>query len=307
MLETFAAVVSLQATLLILILAGAAGTKLGFITEGFQDGLSGFLVRIVLPCSILNAFTGGASADLLGQSLQILAVMTAVHIFYILLNLALYGRQPPRRGAVLKFAVLCPNTNFMGMPVIGGIYGDAGTLLLSIALFPVRAFILTVGISYFVIGQSRRWFLRLLKNPAVWAVLIGTVMLVFVLRFPAPAQKAVASLSTCTTPLSMILIGGVVGNLKREMLREAEVWKFCLLRLLLIPGLLLFALRLLPLDPLVCGVAVLMSALPAGAMTVIYTKEYQRDENFAAACVVFSTLLSVLTIPLVNLACISFL
>lgn len=307
MLEIITDVVGLQTTLLILILTGAAGRKLGLISQGFQDGLSGFLVRAVLPCSVLNAFAGGASAGLLGQSLQILAVMTAVHVFYILLNLALYGRQPPQRRAVLKFAVLCPNTNFMGMPVIGGIYGDAGTLLLSIALFPVRAFILTVGISYFVIGQSRHWVLRLLKNPAVWAVLIGTVMLVSGLRLPAPVQKAVSSLAACTTPLSMILIGGVVVDLKREMLKDAEVWKFCLLRLVLIPALLLLVLRLLPLDPLVCGVAVLMSALPAGAMTVIYTKEYQRDENFAAACVVFSTLLSVLTIPLVNLACVSLL
>ena len=307
MIGTVAAVAGLQATLLLLILAGAAGKKLGLITDGFQDGLSRFLVHIVLPSSVLNAFAGGAAPGIWEQSFQILAVMTAVHVFYILLNFALYGRREPRRGAVLKFAVLCPNTNFMGMPVIGGLYGDTGTLLLSVALFPVRAFILTVGISYFVIGQSGRWVLRLLKNPAVWAVLIGVAMLLLQLRFPAPVQRAVSSLSACTTPLSMILIGGVVGELKREMLRDAEVWKFCLLRLILIPALLLFVLRLLPLDPVVCGVAVVMSALPAGAMTVIYTKEYGKDESFAAACVVFSTLLSVLTIPLVNLACVSFL
>lgn len=307
MLETVAAVVSLQATLFLLILAGALGEKLGVITEGFQDGLSKFLVRMILPCSVLNAFAGGASADLWKQSVQILAIMVALHLLYILISAVLYGRKPPQRGAVLKFAVLCPNTNFMGMPVIGGIYGDAGMLLLSIALFPVRVFIHTVGISYFVIGQSGRWIFRILKNPSIWAVLIGTVMLACGLHFPAPVQKAVSALAACTTPLSMILIGGVVGKLKKEMLRDAEVWRFCFLRLLLIPALLLFALGLLPLDPVVCGVAVLMSALPAGALTVIYTKEYQRDENFAAACVVFSTLLSVLTIPLVNLACVSLL
>lgn len=307
MLETIASVVSLQVTLFLLILAGALGKKLGVITEGFQDGLSKFLVNMVLPCSILNAFAGGASAGLWRQSVQILAIVVALHLFYILLSAVLYGRKPPQRGAVLKFAVLCPNTNFMGMPVIGGIYGDAGTLLLSIALFPVRVFIYTVGISYFVIGQSGRWIFRLLKNPTVWAVLIGAVMLAFDLRFPAPAQKAVSALAACTTPLSMILIGGVVGKLKKEMLRDAEVWRFCFLRLILIPALLLFVLCLLPLDPVACGVAVLMSALPAGAMTVIYTKEYQKDENFAAACVVFSTLLSVLTIPLINLACVSLL
>ena len=305
MIETLRAVLSLQATLLLLVLAGAAGKKLGVITAGFQNGLSRFLVYMVLPCSVLNAFSKGNTVGIWEQSLQILAVMSAVHVFYILLNLLLYRRKSPGRGAVLRFAVLCPNTNFMGMPVIGGIFGETGTLLLSVALFPVRVFILTVGISYFVIGRSGRWVIHLFKNPAVWAVFLGAAMLLLEWQLPAPAERAVSALSACTTPLSMILIGGVVGNLKKEMLRDLEVWKFCLLRLILIPMALLLALRPLPLDPVVCGVAVVMSALPTGAMTVIYTKEYEKDEDFAAACVVFSTLLSVLTIPVVNLASIS--
>lgn len=307
MAQTTATIIGLQAMLLILILAGAAGKKLGFITSGFQDGLSKFLVNIILPCSVLNAFTKEMSPDIWKQSFQILVVMIGVHLFYILLGVLLFRKQPERRKAVLKFAILCPNTNFMGMPVISGIYGDTGTLLLSVALFPVRAFILTIGISYFVIGQSRNWILRLLKNPAIWAVFIGAAMMALGLRLPSPVQQAVASFSACTTPLSMVLIGGVVGNLRKAMLTDFSVWKFCLLRLVFIPLLLLAALRLLPLEPVVCGVAIIMAALPAGAMTVIYTKEYEKDEDFAAACVIFSTLLSVVTIPLVNLACAFFL
>ena len=133
--------------------------------------------------------------ETLGLDLQILAVMSAVHVFYILLNLLLYRRKSPGRGAVLRFAVLCPNTNFMGMPVIGGIFGETGTLLLSVALFPVRVFILTVGISYFVIGRSGRWVIHLFKNPAVWAVFLGAAMLLLEWQLPAPAERAVSALS----------------------------------------------------------------------------------------------------------------
>ena len=119
MIETLRAVLSLQATLLLLVLAGAAGKKLGVITAGFQNGLSRFLVYMVLPCSVLNAFSKGNTVGIWEQSLQILAVMSAVHVFYILLNLLLYRRKSPGRGAVLRFAVLCPNTNFMGILVAG--------------------------------------------------------------------------------------------------------------------------------------------------------------------------------------------
>ena len=307
MMQMTLTILNLQVTLLLLVVIGAAGRRIGIITEGFQNGLSKFLMSLVLPCSVLNAFTKELSDDIWSQSAQILLIMVGVHLFYILLGAIVSRRLPEGRKAVLKFAILCPNTNFMGMPVISGIYGDVGTLLLSVALFPVRAFILTIGISYFVIGQSKRWFLRLLKNPAVWAVLIGAVMMALRLHFPSPLERTISSLGSCTTPLSMVLIGGVVSDLKKEMLTEKTVWKFCILRLLIIPLVILAVLHCLPLDPVASGVAVTMSALPAGAMTVIYTKEYQRDENFSAACVIFSTVLSIFTIPLINMACAALL
>ena len=296
MLQTTITIFSLQITLMLMILAGTLGQHLGIITEGFQNGLSKFLMNLILPCSILGAFTKEIGGNVWAQSAQILLVMVGVHIFYILLGMLVGRAFPEKQRAVAKFAILCPNTNFMGMPVISGIYGDIGVLLLSVALFPVRAFVLTVGISYFVMGQSKNWVLRLLKNPAVWAVIAGIFVMVLGLRFPAPIEKAITSLGSCTTPLSMILIGGVV-------LKDKRVWGFCLLRLVLIPLLLLAVLACLPLDPTAAGVAVMLSALPAGAMTVIYTKEYGSDENFSAACVIFSTVLSIVTIPLINLAC----
>lgn len=307
MLQTTITIFSLQITLMLMILAGTLGQRLGIITEGFRNGLSKFLMNLILPCSILGAFTKEIGGNVWTQSAQILLVMVGVHIFYILLGMLVGRAFLEKQRAVAKFAILCPNTNFMGMPVISGIYGDIGVLLLSVALFPVRAFVLTIGISYFVIGQSKHWVLRLLKNPAVWAVIMGILVMVLGLQFPDPVEKAITSLGSCTTPLSMILIGGVVSNLKLEMLKDRRVWGFCLLRLVLIPLLLMAALSFLPLDPTAAGVAVMMSALPAGAMTVIYTKEYGSDESFSAACVIFSTVLSIVTIPLINLACTVFL
>lgn len=302
MAEVTITVFGLQATLLILILTGAVGKKIGVITEGFGSGLSKFLLNTVLPCGILNAFSRGISSEGLSQSVQVLIMMTAIHLVYMLLGL-LYRSQPPDRRPVYQFAVLCPNTNFMGLPVVGGIYGDIGTVLVSIALFPVRVFVMSVGTSYFVIGQSGKWILKLFKNPNVWAVLLGVVMMVLNIHFPTPLSEAISGLGACTTPLSMILIGGVICDLKREMFKNSDVWKFCILRLLLIPLGVLAIVSRLPVEATAAGVVVMLTALPAGAMTVIYTKEYQKDEKLAAACVIFSTLLSIVTIPLVNLAC----
>lgn len=306
MLQTTTTIMSLQVTLFLMILAGTFGKKLGIITPGFESGLSKFLMNLILPCSVLSAFSKQMDDQIWRQSIEVLVAGVCVHIAYILIGLIVSRGQLPDRKPVLQYAVLSPNTNFMGMPVIGGILGDIGILLLSIALFPVRVFVMTVGISYFVYGQSKRWYINLLKNPSVWAVFIGIAMMALHLQYPKPLSQVLSYFSSCTTPLSMILIGGVVSQLNMEMVKNLSVWKFCILRLLLIPALFFTILYFIPMDTTARTLTVLMSALPAGALTVIYTREYHRDETFAAACVIFSTALSIFTIPLVYMLCLNF-
>lgn len=301
-METITTILQLQITLLLLIAAGALGRKLGVITQGFSDGLSKFLMNVILPCSVLSSFLTELEAGIWRQSVQIVLITVAVNIFYVLLGAVLYRGGDPGRRAVLRFAVLCPNTNFMGMPVIGGIYGDAGILLLSVALVPARCFVMTVGISCFLSGKALTRLKGLLSNPSIWAVLAGAVMMRFHWRLWPPLARAVSYLGGCNTPLAMILIGTVVASLTREMLSDRRVWGFCALRLLLIPLAVALALRLAGVGGTVAGVAVTMSALPAGAMTVIFAKAYGRDNSFAAACVIVSTLASAVTVPLVNMA-----
>lgn len=300
-METITTILKLQITLLLLITAGAAGKKLGVITQGFSDGLSKFLMNIVLPCSIFSSFQTELGDDIWRQSAQILLVTVAVHIFYILLGAAVYRKSDPDRRAVLRFAILCPNTNFMGMPVINGIYGSAGVLLLSVALVPARCFVMTVGLSYFLAGSLSARLKGLFSNPSIWAVFAGAVMLLFRWHLWQPLAKAVSSLGSCNTPLAMILIGTMLTSLTREMLTDRSVWSFCALRLLIIPLAVALGLRLAGAGGIVAGVSATMSALPAGAVTMIYAKAYGRDDVFAAACIIVSVLASVITIPLVNI------
>ena len=302
-METVRTIFGLQVTLLLLVAAGAGGRKIGVITEGFSGGLSEFLMKMVLPCSIFSAFLNGMDQEIWWQSAQIIAAMVVLHIFYILLGAALYRKAGPQRQAILKFAVLCPNTNFMGMPVVGGIYGNAGVMLLSVALVPARIFIMTVGISFFLDGGGLSRLRGLLRNPSIWAVAAGVTANLLGLKIWEPLGNAISALGRCNTPLAMVLIGTVVASMNKEMAADRSVWRFCLLRLILIPGGVLAALWIADARGMATAVTVTMSALPAGAMTVIFSKSYGQDSTFAAACVVISTLVSVFTIPLVNAAC----
>ena len=53
----------------------------------------------------------------------------------------------------------------------------------------------------------------------------------------------------------------------------------------------------LVLDDLVTGVSVVLAAMPAASTTAIIASKYKKDEKFATRCVVSSTLLSLVTVP----------
>lgn len=298
-------ILRLQCSLLVMILMGIVGKKTGIITEGVSDGLSKMMINLILPCSVFSAFLEDIPEDILKSSLMIILITIAVHLLYMLVGTLLYRKKPTAQQPVLRFAILCPSGNFMGMPVIGGIYGAEGILLLSVALLPARIFILSIGIAYFVAEKSSGWMKRLLNSPPLWAVVLGLAVVWLDIKLPVPLESAVSSLGNCTTPLSMILIGCVISDLKLEMFRSKEIWKLCFWRLLGMPLIVLALLKLAGMtQATVVGVTVILAALPAGAMTVMFTKEYRKDNNLAAACVIASTLLSVLTIPLIHLLCL---
>ena len=143
----------------------------------------------------------------------------------------------------------------------------------------------------------------LVRNPSIWAVAAGMAVNFMGWTLWEPLEKAVSALGSCNTPLAMVLIGTVVASLRREMVTDQSVWRFCLLRLALIPAAVILALWILGVRGTAAGVTATMSALPAGAMTVIFSKSYGQDDAFAAACVIVSTLVSVFTIPLITAVC----
>ena len=78
---------------------------------------------------------------------------------------------------------------------------------------------------------------------------------------------------------------------------DRAIVKYTVIRLLFIPLLVVAACRLVSVDPLITGVSVLLTGMPAGSTTAILAAKYDGDYIFATKCVVVTTLLSLITIP----------
>ena len=103
-------------------------------------------------------------------------------------------------------------------------------------------------------------------------------------------------------PLSMILIGcSLAASPLSKIFQEMRLYGFAFIKMFAIPILASFVIRLLPFDPLILTLFIIMLALPSGSMVVLITEEYKGDVQLASAGVVLTTIVSLISIPIVSL------
>ena len=114
---------------------------------------------------------------------------------------------------------------------------------------------------------------------------------------PEIIDGTLVSLGRCSTPLIMVFLGMILAESGFSSMISVTNLKYAFLRLVFIPVCVLAACLLLHIDPLVTGLSVLLSAMPAASTTAVLAEQYHADVSFAADCVVFSTILSIAVLP----------
>lgn len=300
--STFNAMVMLQLQVLLLMGAGFVLTKTGTITGEGRKSLSDILINFVLPCNIITSFQMEMTGELLAScGLVLLLALAAQGLFYIVGHCCFKGEKAERLSC-LRYGTLCPNAGFLGLPIIGGVFGEMGALLTSVALIPQRVVMWSAGVSLFTRADSKSVVRKVITHPCIIAVVIGfALMLSGNPTLPGFLQKAISSAGGCTTCVSMLVIGSILAGANDAGLGDRTILWYTFLRLIAIPLIVFVPLRLLGVDPIVTGVIVLIGGMPAGSTTAILASKYDGDAAFASRMVFVSTLASIVTLPVLCL------
>lgn len=289
----------LQLVLFILMLAGAYATKTKLIDLNGRKYLTNLLIGLFLPCTIISSFDMEASTEILLPSLEVLTIAFAVQILLFLLGKILYLKAPQSKQVVMRFGTACSNSAFLGLPIIAQVMGAEAVLYGSIALIPLRLFMWTSGVSLFVKTSFRDTIKKLVIHPCIVAVYIGFFVLLAPFEFPVFAMNSIDRIGKCTTVASMLLIGSLLTEIKLKTIFDRYIVYFLFIRLVFVPVLIYLILRLLNTEPLIMGVTVIFAAMPAGTTTAVLAEKYGADSEFASKAVFATTLLSLVTIPLI--------
>lgn len=296
--------VSLQLMLFTLIAVGILVKKLGLIDEKGRKMLSDLLIYVILPCNILQSFLSGVkpSGEFMRNCVWMLLLSAALQVLVYLLNKPLFSRFPAHQRSVLCYGMVCSNSTFVGLPIAETLFGDLGVMYTAMFQIPLRFTMWTAGLSLFTAVSRKDAFRKLLRHPCILAVFLGLILMCLpAVPLPGFTLDSIAALSRCTTPVSMLVIGSILADAPLKSLFSPSVLYYSTLRLLAVPLLVYGLLLFLPVDGLLKSICLLMTAMPAGSTTSILADKYGCDAAFAAQLVFVSTLLSIVTIPLLTL------
>ena len=292
-------IVQIQIEILILVAIGFIVAKKGIFGQETRRDMTNIVIYVILPCNIFHSFETALTTDMLRQCGIVFVISIGAQALYMILNKVLYNRIPQERRVVMKYATIVNNAGFMGLPVIGSVFGATGTLYGSIMLIPMRIFMWTIGLSLFTSSNKKQQFKQLATHPAIWAVILGFAYLFAPFRLPEFLSGAINVVGSCLTAMSMIVVGAILSEINFKTILDKECFYYSAIRLLLIPAAIFAVLRLVGVDPVVTGASVLSAAMPAATVTAMLSKKYDADAAFASKLIFVSTVLSLVTLPLI--------
>lgn len=297
-----------QMTVMFLMMAvGYLCYKKQILTEEVSKKVSAIVVNVANPCMILSSAL--TDQQMRGKELlQTLAIVALMYVFLLVVAQLLpkiLRIRKESRGAYAAMTVFA-NIGFMGFPVLAAMYGNGALLYGAVFQIPFNILIYTYGVAVLTrrpdaCGKAELDRIEILKkifNIGVIACIAA--MLIYFLRIPIPSflQAFITNLGYLTAPLSMMIIGASLAQMPlKELFLDKKLLLFSMVKLLILPAVWMLMVNRVAEQEILRGVCLVMMATPAGSMTAMLAQQYGGDYETASRGVALTTVLSVITMP----------
>lgn len=286
-----------------IVLVGLFAAKRNLWSAELDRKLSVFIMTISMPALILASVMG---KDLAFENDELLALAVVAVVNYVVLIGMAYlipriWKVNASREGILKFMLAFGNVSFIGYPVCDAVFGSKAVFCASVLNIPFNLLMFTIGVSFIKGGNVKSAFSpRLILSPCVAASLIAVVIAVGRISMPHVVGEWFHLLGDLTIPCALLIIGSSLSHIPwRDMLGNRFVYAMTGLRLVILPMMVGGVLALMGINPFVCDVAVVLSAMPVATNGIMLCLQYGKDERVMTQGLFFTTLLSVVTIPMV--------
>lgn len=296
---------------LIFVLLAVPGYLLvrGKVLKGQESGtLSKLLTNIGMPFLILSSALKLEFNGELTKNIIVVGVLGVVFILVMFFTTAAFcqDKQAKTRG-MMRFCAIFANNGFIGIPLVAAVFGQGSVVMAYMIILNIlnNVLMFTLGV-YLVSGDKKAVDLKkALLNPVLLAFIAGVALnLMGVNGFLPELQTYATHFSGIVTPLSMLVLGmKLAGVPMKKLLTSGKMYYVSGLRLVLYPVLAVAVMALANLVPAVRlgtdGILAffLAYAMPVAGLASAFADQYGGDGENAVILTLGSTVLSVLTIP----------
>lgn len=298
--------VFIQVAVMFLIMSiGILCYKKKMISENTGAELSKFLLMIVNPCVILHAFQIEYKPELAnGLVISVLLAIISNTLGVVVATL-LIRKNPERKEYIVeRFAIVFSNCGFMGIPLIQAVVGDIGVFYASTYVAVFNFFTWTYGVSIMKGKMSVKDILKVLTSAPIISIVVGIAIFLFSIKLPVIVAKPIEFISSLNTPLAMIVTGIYLARTNiKSALKNIRIFVISAIRLIVVPAIMLIVFAFIGAENeiftslLVANM--IATACPTASSTLMMSRMFERNAEYASMIITVSTLFSILTIPVV--------
>ncbi|HWR24114.1 MAG TPA: AEC family transporter [Feifaniaceae bacterium] len=300
MLEQITTVATQVVILFVLIFVGFLCGKTRLFNDEVIAGLTSFTLYVVTPAAIVDSFCREFRPELLTDLLIILGAALFSHIAGIVLSSLIIRDKDIKRQRVLRIGAVFSNCGYMGLPLLGAVLGSIGIFYGAAYVIIFTLMSWTYGLAA-VSGDRREISLKKLAvNPGIIGSAIGLIIFLFSVKLPDILYMPVHYLGALNTPVPMMIVGYQLSKLDLSgMWKKASYYVASFVRLILIPFVTFAVLYLLGMRGDLLVSCILSASMPSAALTTMFAVRYKQDTEAASSIVAMTTLLSLITLPLI--------
>ena len=226
----------------------------------------------------------------------------------MLLILLILGKKRRQEFGLrmMSVATVMGNVGFFGMPVVRALFPDAPEAAVYSSMFNAALNIIAWTVCVFTLtGEKKHISLKAaLLNPSMLAVFTGAVLCLLKARdwMPDILRTGFSTLGAMSTPLCMIILGVRLATIDfRALFTTRLAWLISAGKLLVFPLFCYLLVLPFPLDPVFKGSILILAGTPCASILLNLAEIHHNGQKLAANCALLSTILSILTIPLLSL------
>lgn len=293
------------AELFLMILMGYIVVKAGLLKGDDSKVISKIVLYLIIPCVIINAFQVDYTSEKVKELLLVFAASVLLQV--VLLAAVWAVGKILHLNEVETTSIYYSNSGNLIVPIVTFILGKEWVLYGCVFMSVQLVFIWTHGKNVLSREGKMDWR-KIVFNVNMISVFAGVVLFFTKIRLPEILNQTLSSVGSMIGPASMIVTGMLIAEMSlKKIFTNGRVYFISFLRLIVVP---VISLILLKISGLVSGhpdgkkllLIVFLAVITPSASTVTQMCQvYGNDSKYASAINVMTTLLSIITMPLMVL------